>query len=74
MKSRPLYLELLVLAALIALGAGVRIVVGPELPNFAPIAAISLLGLALLGRRLWRVRFETMNSAEGASSRNPAVT
>lgn len=42
MKSRPLYVELLVLAALIALGAGVRIVVGPELPNFAPIAAISL--------------------------------
>ncbi|TMG86254.1 MAG: metal ABC transporter permease [Betaproteobacteria bacterium] len=40
----------------------------------APVAAISLLGLALLGRRLWQVRFETMNPAEGASSRNPAVT
>lgn len=42
MKKRPLFVELLVLAALITLGAGVRIVVGPELPNFAPIAAISL--------------------------------
>lgn len=42
MKKRPLFVELLVLTALITLGAGVRIVVGPELPNFAPIAAISL--------------------------------
>lgn len=42
MNKRPLFVELLVLAALITLGAGVRIVVGPELPNFAPIAAISL--------------------------------
>ncbi len=42
MKKRSLTLELLVLVALIALGAGVRIVLGPEMPNFAPIAAISL--------------------------------
>ena len=42
MKKRPLLVELCVLAALIALGAGVRIVLGPEMPNFAPIAAISL--------------------------------
>jgi uncharacterized membrane protein (DUF485 family) len=42
MKKRSLVLELLVLAALIVLGAGVRIVLGPEMPNFAPIAAISL--------------------------------
>jgi len=42
MKKRSLLLELLVLAALIILGAGVRIVLGPEMPNFAPIAAISL--------------------------------
>ena len=42
MHKRPLLIELLVLAALIALGAGVRIVLGPHLPNFAPVAAISL--------------------------------
>ncbi|WP_254512173.1 DUF6580 family putative transport protein [Anatilimnocola floriformis] len=42
MNKRSLAVELLVLAALITLGAGVRIVLGPEMPNFAPIAAISL--------------------------------
>lgn len=42
MKKRSLTVELLVLTALIVLGAGVRIVLGPEMPNFAPIAAISL--------------------------------
>lgn len=42
MNKRSLTVELLVLAALIALGAGVRIWLGPEMPNFAPIAAISL--------------------------------
>lgn len=42
MNKRSLVLELLVLAALVVLGAGVRIVLGPEMPNFAPIAAIAL--------------------------------
>ena len=42
MNKRSLVIELLVLAALVTLGAGVRIVLGPEMPNFAPIAAISL--------------------------------
>jgi hypothetical protein len=41
-KSRPLAIELLVLCSLIALGAGVRIWLGPHFPNFAPVAAISL--------------------------------
>jgi hypothetical protein len=41
-KSRSLLVELLVLASLIALGAGVRIWLGPHFPNFAPVAAISL--------------------------------
>ncbi|WP_425616773.1 DUF6580 family putative transport protein [Anatilimnocola sp. NA78] len=40
--NRSLLVESLVLALLVTLGAGVRIVLGPELPNFAPIAAISL--------------------------------
>jgi zinc/manganese transport system permease protein len=39
-----------------------------------PVAAISLLGLALLGRRLWRARGRGANAAERAASRNPAVT
>lgn len=42
MKNRSFVVELLVLAALIALGAGVRIGLGPHFPNFAPVAAISL--------------------------------
>lgn len=41
-KKRSLIVELIVLAALIAMGAGVRIWLGPHYPNFAPVAAISL--------------------------------
>ena len=40
----------------------------------APVAGISLLGLALLGRRLWRARGGSAKEAGRAASRNPAVT
>ncbi|WP_202921588.1 DUF6580 family putative transport protein [Anatilimnocola aggregata] len=40
--NRSLAVELLILAVLVTLGAGVRIVLGPHYPNFAPVAAISL--------------------------------
>lgn len=52
MKNRPLIVELLVLLALITLGAGVRIVLGPHFPNFAPVAAISLFA-GYFFRRAW---------------------
>lgn len=52
LPSRSLVVELLVLAALIALGAGVRIVLGPHFPNFAPVAAISLFA-GYFFRRTW---------------------
>lgn len=42
MNKRPLTTELLVLVALVTLGASVRILLGPHFPNFAPVAAISL--------------------------------
>lgn len=52
MKNRPLIVEVLVLLALITLGAGVRILLGPHFPNFAPVAAISLFA-GYFFRRAW---------------------
>lgn len=50
--NRSLLVEVLVLALLVSLGAGVRIVLGPHFPNFAPVAAISLFA-GYFFRRWW---------------------
>lgn len=51
-KTRSLTVEISVLLVLVALGAGVRIVLGPDYPNFAPVAAISLFA-GYFFRRTW---------------------